>query len=229
MISTLLTGFGVSALCGLDRTAAFQFMLARPIVAAPLTGVCLGDPMTGLLLGGLIELLWLGRLPMGAAIPPDDTQVAIGATFLAVVGGSLEGVADPSFALLAVLVCLPLGKVGKHFDQWARYRNDQLVVRCEAVLARGELGQVEKLHLRGLLNFILAAWGTFWVIVLCGGVFLHFLAPLLLSFVGASLPWLKLYFPMVGAAFILAHINASRALTLFGSSFLMTFLLLWLL
>ncbi|MGD9019102.1 MAG: PTS sugar transporter subunit IIC, partial [Desulfuromonadales bacterium] len=81
-VDYLLAGM-VSMLTGLDRVAFVQFMISRPLVAGPLTGWVLGDPLTGLEVGMLLELLWLGRLPVGAAIPPDDTQVAVGATVLA--------------------------------------------------------------------------------------------------------------------------------------------------
>lgn len=82
-VNLLLSGL-VAVLCGLDRTAVLQLMLSRPIVAGPLTGLVLGSPLTGLQVGMLVELLWLGRLPVGASIPPDDTQIAVGGTFLAV-------------------------------------------------------------------------------------------------------------------------------------------------
>ena len=67
-------------LTGLDRVALVQMMISRPLVAGPLTGLVLGKPLLGLEVGMLLELLWLGRLPVGAAIPPDDTQVSVGAT-----------------------------------------------------------------------------------------------------------------------------------------------------
>ena len=73
----------LAVLLGFDRVAFLQSMACRPLVAASLTGWLLGIPLQGLQVGILLELLWLGRLPVGAAIPPDDTQVAIGATALA--------------------------------------------------------------------------------------------------------------------------------------------------
>lgn len=79
-----LLGASVAVISGLDRTAFPQIMISRPIVVGPLTGWLLGNPSAGLQVGLLVELLWLGRLPVGAAIPPDDTQVTVGATALAI-------------------------------------------------------------------------------------------------------------------------------------------------
>jgi PTS system mannose-specific IIC component len=90
-VSEYLFAGGISLLAGIDRTAAMQFMVSRPIVAAPVTGLVLGEPLVGLQVGVLIELLWLGRLPVGAAIPPDDTQIAVGGTALAIIMGHWTG------------------------------------------------------------------------------------------------------------------------------------------
>ena len=67
MVLGLTIGALVSLICGLDRVAILQIMISRPIVAAPLTALLLGDPLIGLQIGVMVELLWLARLPVGAA------------------------------------------------------------------------------------------------------------------------------------------------------------------
>ena len=108
---------------GLDRVAFLQSMFSRPIVAAPLTGWVLGNPMVGLEIGVLLELLWLGRLPVGASIPPDDTQVAIGATVLSLSMEQLLGMSGMPVVILCVMTAIPLGKCGQYFDRLARHAN----------------------------------------------------------------------------------------------------------
>lgn len=229
VLNNLMLAGAAAAICGLDRTAALQIMISRPIVAGPLTGLLLGAPLTGLQVGALMELLWLGRLPMGAAIPPDDTQVAVGGTFLAVTMGSMTGLAGLEFTLLSVLIALPLGKVGQFFDRLARHGNGRLSRQAEQALENGEMGCVGRLHLRGVLHFTLSSVGTFVSIALCGSLLLHFFAPPMLGPVESSANWITLVFSLVGAANILGTINVSRSLTLFGASFAMTLLLIWLL
>ncbi|MEN8687222.1 MAG: PTS sugar transporter subunit IIC, partial [Desulfuromonadales bacterium] len=126
-VDYLLAGM-VSMLTGLDRVAFVQFMISRPLVAGPLTGWVLGDPLTGLEVGMLLELLWLGRLPVGAAIPPDDTQVAVGATVLAASTGHIVGLNGMPLVILSVLIAIPLGKFGQVFDKLARHVNDRLAL-----------------------------------------------------------------------------------------------------
>lgn len=43
----------------------------RPIVMGPLVGVVLGDATTGLLVGGTLELIWMGMVPLAGAQPPN--------------------------------------------------------------------------------------------------------------------------------------------------------------
>jgi PTS system mannose-specific IIC component len=214
---------------GLDRTAALQVMISRPIVAAPLTGWLLGEPLVGLQVGALLELLWLGRLPVGAAIPPDDTQVAVAGTLLTVTMGESLSLSGLPLLLLCTLVAMPLGKIGQLAERLARNGNGRLLIAAEAALERGDLAAAERLHLRGLGHFALASLASFTVIVLAGTLALHALAPLLAGPVDAASGRLGLTFPLVGIAIILGSINVKRARTLFGASFGTILLLLWLL
>ncbi|BCA79556.1 hypothetical protein AOP6_1343 [Desulfuromonas sp. AOP6] len=207
----------------------WQFMLSRPIVAAPLTGVLLGDAGAGLLVGVLVELLWLGRLPVGAAIPPDDTQVAVAATALTAILGPLQGYEGPAFAVLATIVTLPLGKVGQLFDRAARYGNGRLLTRAEEAVAEGRVDQIERLHLCGLGNFALAALATFVVLFISGSFLVTWGGPSVFPLIDKSIAWWIVAFPCIGAGAIMGTINVTRRATLFTASFATVFLTLWLL
>jgi PTS system mannose-specific IIC component len=204
-------------------------MISRPIVAGPLTGCLLGEPQVGLQAGALVELLWLGRLPVGAAIPPDDTQVAAGAVAMAVTAGTATQLSGLPLVLLAVLIAVPLGKSGQFFERLARNRNRFLLQRAELAAASGCIEEIERSHRQGLLHAALASLATFTVILAVGSAVLRLLAPLLAVPVGESANWLLLGFIVVGTAVILGTINVSRAMTLFAASFATAFLMLWLL
>lgn len=228
MVSSLSIGALVSLICGLDRVAILQVMISRPIVAAPLTALFLGEPVIGLQVGVMVELLWLARLPVGAAVPPDDTQVAISTSVLAIIMGRTLNTSAPELLLLCLLVAIPLGKVGQYFDHYARQYNVQLTKKVNAALERGSLRGAEFQHLRGLGSFSLAAIGTYAIILLGGLLAIPFLWPLLHQSLSLSSDWIQLALPLVGVAVILGTINVSRALTLFCASFCMAFLLMWL-
>jgi len=224
-----LMAASVAVVSGLDRTAFLQLMISRPIVAAPLTGWLLGDAAAGLLVGSMVELLWLGRLPVGAAIPPDDTQVAIGSTMLAITMGSRLGLSGPAFIILSILVAMPLGKVGQLFERWAREWNGKLLQKAGDALAEDRFRAAERAHLWGMAHFALSSLATFATIVLVGSLLLHELAPVLLRPVTHAAPWLRVAFPVMGTAIILSSINVRRSLTLFAASFTSALLMLWLL
>jgi len=224
----LLSG-ALAVFAGLDRTAAVQLMLSRPIVAAPLAGGLLGDPLVGLQVGALLELLWLGRLPVGAAVPPDDTQVAIAGTVLTLSMTGRLPLDGMPLLLLSTLVAIPLGKIGQLADRTVRQRNGRLLERAEAALAAGDLGLAERCHLQGLVHFAIGALLSFTVIVAAGTLLLHVLAPLLAGPLEAAEGALRVALPLMGVAMILGTINVSRARTLFGASFATALLMLWLL
>ncbi|MCW8859420.1 MAG: PTS sugar transporter subunit IIC [Deltaproteobacteria bacterium] len=229
MISVdLLLGALIATICGLDRVAILQFMLSRPIVAAPLVALVLGEPVVGLQVGLLVELLWLARLPVGAAVPPDDTQVAIASSVMVIVSGRFLNAGGIELILICLLVALPLGKVGQYFEHYARQYNVRLSKQVELALENGSIRAAEWQHLRGLISFSLAAIATYAVILAGGLTLVPLIWPLLQGPLSYSSDWVALAMPLIGIAVILGTINVSRAITLFCASFGMAFLLMWL-
>lgn len=222
----LLAGL-IAMLTGLDRVALGQFMISRPLVAGPLTGLALGNPLLGLEVGMLLELLWLGRLPVGAAIPPDDTQVAVGATVLAVSMGQMLDLSGMPMVLLAVLVAIPLGKFGQIFDRLARKVNDRIAVAGLQALSHGDSRGIERRHLFGLISFAVSSLVTACVIVLVGSVILFYTAPQLIGAVRDAGLSLQYSLIIIGAASLLGTINVNRSISLFCAAFSGTLLVLW--
>ena len=228
MIGSLAIGALIALICGLDRVAILQSMVSRPIVAAPITAFFLGEPLVGLQIGVMVELLWLARLPVGAAVPPDDTQVAIGSSALAIILAQRLNTSGIELILICLLVAILLGKVGQFFDRFARQHNVRLAKQVDAALANGSLLKAELQHLRGLGSFSVAALGTYATIMTGGLLLVPLLLPLLQQPLSYSASWIQLALPLVGIAVILGTINVSRAITLFCASFCMSFLLMWL-
>lgn len=74
----------------------------RPLVACTLTGLVLGDLTTGIMVGGLLELVALGWMNVGAAMAPDAALASVVTTILVVKGGQ-----DPQQAMgIAVPVAI---------------------------------------------------------------------------------------------------------------------------
>lgn len=79
ILPVLLMGFVV----GVDTTAAFQIMISQPLVACTILGWMVGDPVTGALVGVVTQLLWMGKLPVGAAwFPAGNTGSLVAAALV---------------------------------------------------------------------------------------------------------------------------------------------------
>lgn len=78
--------------------------LQRPLVCGLVTGVILGDPLTGAMVGGSINLVYLGFISAGGSMPADMALAGILGTAYAITGG-LD-------AQTALSVAVPIGLLG---------------------------------------------------------------------------------------------------------------------
>lgn len=133
-------------------------MISRPIAIAPLAGWALGDVQGGLVVGAALELLWLGAVNLGAALPVHETLGAVAAAAGAVVAGQALGTGvTPAVAVLSVLCCAPFALLGRHADRLCERLNEQLAVHAEEALAAGDAAAAVRCNLYGLaLPFLLA-------------------------------------------------------------------------
>ncbi|MGH7501503.1 MAG: PTS sugar transporter subunit IIC [Longimicrobiales bacterium] len=92
----------VGGVVALDATSCAQTMLSRPIVAAPMMGLVLGDPAAGAVIGAVLEVFHLGILPIGAARYPEAGTAAVAGTWAFVAADPGQG----SALLLAVAFAL---------------------------------------------------------------------------------------------------------------------------
>lgn len=78
----------VSALIYLESRLVGQHMLDRPIIIGPVVGLIMGDPVTGLVVGGQLELVWMGLNGIGTTTPPNVVVGSALATALAISTGA---------------------------------------------------------------------------------------------------------------------------------------------
>ena len=160
MIVSLLALAALAGLAAIERKGFLQAMLSRPVALGPIAGLALGDAAGGLLVGAPLELLWLGAVNLGAALPVHEalgTCAIAGGAILA--GQALGGGATPATAALAFLVCAPLALAGRRADRFVETRvNERLVTRADRLCAGGALGAAARTNLLGLaLPFGVAA------------------------------------------------------------------------
>jgi PTS system mannose-specific IIC component len=135
---TLLGG-----IVGLDAVSCPQAMLSRPLVAGALAGAVLGDPVKGLWVGVLLELLTLRQLPVGAARQWDAGPAAVAAA--AAYAPSPEG---PAALTAAVGLGVLIGWIGEWSIHGLRHMNAGVVGDVER--RSGDVRTLERLHLAAL-------------------------------------------------------------------------------
>ncbi len=105
-------------LVSLERRAFLQAMLARPLVAATVMGLLMGDTLAGLYIGMLLELFHLGSANLGAALPENDTLAATGtAAAASALASATDGHSAPALWSLAILLFVWLGRAGRTLDR----------------------------------------------------------------------------------------------------------------
>ena len=68
-------------------------LLSRPLVLGPLVGLVLGDLQQGVIIGASLELIFMGNIKVGAAIPPDVVTGGVLGTAFAIISGKGTGIA----------------------------------------------------------------------------------------------------------------------------------------
>jgi PTS system mannose-specific IIC component len=144
----------LGGICYLDRTAALQVMLHRPLVAGTVAGAIFGNFEAGAMAGAVLELLYIARLPVGASIPPDDTGAALfagagAATASFQTGGQVDYAVLAALLLLSVL-CAESGKVADRFVRRVNCRIAQVTIDA---VDRGDVAAVDHGLLAGVTLF----------------------------------------------------------------------------
>ncbi len=220
----VVLGGGVLAL---DRTAVFQGLFSRPLVAAALSGFLAGDWKIGLLAGAVLELYCIHEIPVGTNIPTDDTLLALAAGGIAALTRNLpvaDGLDSRSLVLLAIIVVLPWSEFTRRLDSWARNWNRDLIDEAETALLAGRCFSAVSFHLKGVLHFYLTAVAGLSLMVLfslVGNLLLVSLFPLWFEPYAGQL---LLLFPLAGIAGLLADMNKKRLFVVFAGASLWLFL-----
>lgn len=160
MSDVFLVSF-VGALISLDRTAFLQIMISQPIVAGTIIGFALGDPVTGLIIGSVLELFWIGAVPVGGSVPPNETVAAVVATSVSIIGGREMGAISAlsmPLTIFSILLSIPLAVVGQRIDIFVRDYNRRFASNADRLLESGDMDKAGRENLKGLVSFFTASF-----------------------------------------------------------------------
>lgn len=127
----------VAFLAGCDAVLD-ERMFYRPIIACTLTGLALGDPTTGIMVGGALELLSLGWMNVGAAMAPDAALASTVSTVIVIAGGQTRDE--------AIAVAVPLAVAGQALTIFVRTVNVFFAHRADRLADRANMRGIEVMH-----------------------------------------------------------------------------------
>ena len=140
---------------GIGLVALFAYMVDtfayaqwdRPIFTCLLVGLVLGDLEQALILGANLELLYMGTMSIGAALPPDLYTGGIQGVACAIVTGTgVEG---------AITLCLPIASLALAVKQFLyTFFRGYCTHRADHYAALGDADGVARMHLFSLLMWI---------------------------------------------------------------------------
>ncbi|MBA4056781.1 MAG: PTS sugar transporter, partial [Marivirga sp.] len=123
-------------------------LLNRPLVLGPLVGLVLGDLEQGIIIGATLELIFMGNIKIGAAIPPDVITGGVLGTAFAILSGK-----GPAVALaLAVPISILAEMAVSGLFIFRSGLNKKFALYAEA----GDYRKLQRLHIiSGLLKPLL--------------------------------------------------------------------------
>ena len=214
----ILLSFCGGLLC-LDRIF-IQAMISRPIIIAPIIGLILNNPYTGLIIGAMIEMFWIDRIPIGVYIPPNDSLVAVLATSVAILAGQKLGNVSPELIAFSILLFIPFGILAKQIDIMIIKSNDLLSDQALEDAKKSNIRGIEQKNYLGLIKAL-----SFYIIYLLvlQAIFIPtviWVYPKLTSAIIKMLAMIYYFIPLLGIAVAINTIKLRGAIPVFCAIFL---------
>jgi mannose PTS system EIIC component len=206
-IHTVTAVFGVAVfggLIGLDRTAAGQFMISQPIVAAPFMGWVLGDTAAGMVIGAAFELIWVLDIPIGTFVPADSTIGAVSAAAVAIIGS--PGGAPLPVIGFSILLATALVPVTMKAEAMTRAWNSVLADRVMAVSGGSRERALSRAQFAGLAFFFLKSFVIYVLFIPLGVAALANFGRLPAVIPGAMSLFVK-FLPLLGVVIVVRKLS----------------------
>jgi mannose/fructose/N-acetylgalactosamine-specific phosphotransferase system component IIC len=168
----------------------------------------LGDATAGLIIGVVLELIWLMDIPVGTFVPADSTILTIWATAVAVlVSGGKAPLPVIGFCLLLTVALVP---ITMRVDGFIRKWNSRLAAAAEPTPGEHPGRRLSRAHLSGLVVFFLKSFVLYLVFLPAGLIAVSLLSGLPARFQGAMSLFVKLL-PLLGVASALRKLSIRTA------------------
>ncbi len=151
---------GLVAFLGPAEYMLGSSMLHRPIVLGPLVGIILGDPVQGVIIGGSLELAYIGIMQIGGAVPMSLLVGGVVSTAFAIMTGN--GVE------VATALTLPIGILYNLLEKIYYIVIQFFVTRADKAASEGNPRGIEINHYLGFACFGGCAFIATFIAILIG-------------------------------------------------------------
>jgi mannose/fructose/N-acetylgalactosamine-specific phosphotransferase system component IIC len=212
----------VGSFIRLDRYSIGQLMFSRPLVAGTVVGFCLGEAREGMFIGALLELLWIHSLPVGDALPGDESLATIVITAVSCLAAAKNITADRELIIVSLLLFLPVAPLGRRLDNAIRSWNDQRIQLARRAAEQGNLPPLGLIVVRAVIRDFLLVVLFLAAIISLGTVAVPFLYAITPVAIRAGFRVLYFLLPVFGVASLLTTARSKGAISLFCAAFLLT-------
>jgi PTS system mannose-specific IIC component len=143
----------IGSLLALDTTVAFQLLISQPIFSCTIIGYIAGDTLLGLQVGFFLQLLWLIRLPVGAAVIPEGNTAAI--VVAALVVGYYKGENFYSLLIICFLYGLLISYLGGELVALYRKTNTLILHKLINFIDSGKIKYLSYVTFFSLIFYLI--------------------------------------------------------------------------
>ncbi len=212
IITTLLLSVFI-ALVITENYGYGYWMISRPIFAGPVIGFIMGDLPTGLIVGGSVELMYMGVLPIGGSVPPNAQIAGMLSTVFAITNGG-----NPE---IGIALALPIGLLAQLLIMFAWNINIYLMHRADKYIEEGNIKKVEMTHLLGLPIFFTVFFIPTFLAIYFGSEFVNGIVAAMPPVLTDGLKLASGILPAVGLAMLLKMMNFKKYWPFFLGGFIL--------
>ena len=191
-----------------------------PVFAGFITGLIMGKPVTGLFIGGSLQLFVLGVGTFGGASRIDATSGAVLATAFSVAQGI-----KPELAIATIAV--PVATLLTYFDILGRMTTTYFAHRVDAAVERFDYKGIERNYLLGAIPWALSRALPVFLALAFGGTFVQAIVDGVagVKWLAAGLTLAGRMLPGLGFAILLRYLPVKRNLHYLALGFGLTAML----
>lgn len=207
----------LSALCAFFGWTNYGFVnlgTTRPIICGTLVGIILGDAETGIIIGGTLQLVYLGVQGIGAAIPVNSTTATTVTTAIAITTG-----ADMETALALAIPVSVMGQLGR-MAAWTI--NAPIMHMADKLAENAEYKKMKMLQILGSLVFYVTEFIPVFLCIYLGGNFVANINENMPPLVSAWLSKATGMLPALGFGMLVALMYKPKFLPFFIIGFVMS-------